>query len=148
MPKLLPKNNQVEQRWLDEARMLLPGQELFLQVEHKAEQTRRMKAMNELIAVLGRDEPETASRLSVNRLARDGKIWVHIRMLERSPLVGFIKNKDGSLEKVSVFLDPERRRRIKLMVSDGLLEEEMNAALDFPLSQSEKREFIEKGRFN
>lgn len=147
MPKLLPKANQVALAWLTAAKNLDPGDEMFLPVVDKKEATAYVKKIKELIEALGRDEPIIASQLHCYSTFRDTQLWVVIKMKERSPLVGFIKKKSGEVAKVVISHDPERRRKIRLMVSDGVPLEDINANLDSPLTPAEIREYIEKGRF-
>ena len=148
MPKLLPKANQLEERWIEAAKDLEPGGMIYLEVQDKKEQTVRMKAFNEILAKLSRDEPVLASKIKVSRSFKDRRVWVELLMLDKSPLEGYIKQPDGTIKKISVTVDPDRRRRLKLMVQDGLTRDEINDALEYPMTQSEYREFVEKGRFS
>lgn len=147
MPKLLPKNNQLEETWLEMVKQLTPGAALYLEVYDKKEQTRRMATFRYLLTKLARDEPVLASRIKVDRSFKDRRIWVELKLLIDSPLDGFVKNPDGTVTKVSVTIDPDRRRKLKLMVQDGLSIDDINAALEYPMTPTEYREFVEKGRF-
>ena len=147
MPKLLPEANAIAQAWLTQASKLQAGEELYLEVKTKPEQKSQVKLFKELIAKLARDEPVVASKLSVTYTTRDRRMWVVIKMEEISPLTGYVKGKDGSLEVLSVTVDPDRKRRIKLMVSDGIPKDQINEMLDSPMTRAEERQYIEKGRF-
>ena len=88
------------------------------------------------------------SKIDVSPVYRDRQYWVCIKMLSRSPLVGFIKGADGVVRQVEISHDPERRRKIKLMVRDGMPIEEINAALEYDITPGEEREHIQRGRFS
>ena len=105
-----------------------------------------MKKLLELREKLGRDEPVTASKIDISPKYQNDQYWVCLKMRARSPLVGFIKRKDGELTSVTIAVDTERRRKIRLMVNDCLSISEINDALENPLTKAEIREHIEKGR--
>ena len=148
MPKILPKADQIASAWLEEAKNVVEGAETFLPADTKQEAKALVKKLRELRDKMSRDEPILASMLDITQVFRDSRHWVSIRKKMSSPLVGYVKLPSGKVEKKTVAFDPDRRRKIKLMVQDGMPLEEMNAALGQALSPAEIREFIEKGRFS
>lgn len=148
MPKLLPKADQIAAAWLVEAAKVVEGAETFLPADSKAEAKILLKKLRELRDKMSRDEPILASKLDITQVFRDGRHWVSIRMKVISPLEGFVKLPDGTVERKTITFDPDRRRKIKLMVQDRMPLEEMNRVLGQALSPAEIREFIEKGRFS
>jgi len=147
MPKLLPKADTIAQEWLDKAKVLEVGKRLLISVADKSEQKYYIKKLKELREKLGRDEPVVASKLLVEAAYKGSMYLVALSMKAHSPLVGFIENADGTVIPTSIIIDPQRKRKIKLMVHDGLSQDEINAHLDKPLTRGEIREYIEKGRF-
>ena len=147
MPKLLPKADTIAQGWLDKVKSLAHGKRILINVSDKSEQKYYIKKLKELREKLGRDEPVVASRIVIASDYKGSMYLVALSMKEHSPLVGFIENVDGTVEATSIVVDPLRKRKIKLMVHDGLAIEEINTHLDSPLSRGEIREYIEKGRF-
>ena len=137
MPKILPKANALEERWLAKVIALPPGVELYLLVEDKKEQTTRGKAFRELLAKMDRFDPILASRISIKPTIRDRKMWLVLSLKEDTPLVGYTKNALGEVEEVSVEFDPERPRVIKLMWDDGLSLDEISCLLPYPLTSEE-----------
>lgn len=139
MPKILPKANTIEARWLAQLHDMAPGEELFLPASDKQDQRSKLKIFRELLAKLDRDDPVFARRVSVKPTHRDHKLWVLLSIAKDDPLVGFIKGADGVVSRVDVEFDEGRERRLKLMWRDGLSLDEMIEALDYPPTAEELR---------
>lgn len=139
MPKILPKANTIEARWLAQLHDMAPGEELFLPASDKQDQRSKLKIFRELLAKLDRDDPVFARRVSVKPTHRDHKLWVLLSIAKDDPLVGFIKGADGVVSRVDVEFDEGRERRLKLMWRDGLSLDEMTEALDYPPTAEELR---------
>lgn len=139
MPKILPKANTIEARWLAQLHDMAPGEELFLPASDKQDQRSKLKIFRELLAKLDRDDPVFARRVSVKPTHRDHKLWVLLSIAKDDPLVGFIKGADGVVSRVDVEFDVGRERRLKLMWRDGLTLDEMTEALDYPPTAEEIR---------
>jgi hypothetical protein len=146
MPKLLPKANQIEAAWLRQLCECELGTTLHFEVGDKREAKDRIKITKELLAAMSRDEPIVASRIHVYKKVADNRLFVALELRKTSPLVGFVKHPNGQVEQIVVDVDPERRRKIRCMVADGLPLDEINAILDSPLTRAEIREHMEKGR--
>lgn len=139
MPKILPKANTIEARWLAQLHDMAPGEELFLPASDKQDQRSKLKIFRELLAKLDRDDPVFARRVSVKPTHRDHKLWVLLSIAKDDPLVGFIKGADGVVSRVDVEFDEGRERRLKLIWRDGLSLDEMTEALDYPPTAEEIR---------
>lgn len=139
MPKILPKANTIETRWLAQLREMKPGDELFLPASDKQDQRSKLKIFRELLAKLDRDDPVFARSISVKPTYRDHKLWVLLSIAKDDPLVGFIKGANGVVSRIDVEFDEGRERRLKLMWRDGLTLNEMTEALDYPPTAEELR---------
>ena len=148
MPKLLPKADQIAQAWLNEAKDSPEGAETFIPADSKKEARAMVKKLRELRDKLSRDEPIVASKLDIKEVFRDSRHWVMVKKKLTSPLEGFTKLPDGTVQRKVISFDPERRRKIKLMLADGLPLEDINSILDSPMTPAETREFVEKGRLS
>ena len=144
MPKILPKAQQLEARWLEELYALDAEVELFLAASGKKDQTAKIKAFRELLAKLDRYDPILAASVLVKPAHRDRRHWVSLIRTTDDPLVGYTKEKDGTITQVGVKVDPERSRIVALMIGDGFSLDEMNAALPYPLTQEEKAKWRKK----
>jgi hypothetical protein len=85
-------------------------------------------------------EPEKAGTVVVTYTFRDRRHWVVLERVLGNPLIGFIKKKDGTLERVEVEVDPERDRRLYLMAQDGMSLEEVEE-IEGELSELEREMF-------
>jgi len=128
--------------WLKEAFNLSPGEELLLPCESKKERTllyrRFLKEQEELSKV----DPLGASSILVLTTYRKGQ-WL-LRLLRRrsSLLKGKKVLPSGEEVEISLVDDSDRKRRILLMISDGLSEEEINKLIEPPLTEEERKEYF------
>lgn len=123
--------------WFSKAKTLEIGQEIFLRVANKAEQTQLANELEKDIDEFGIADPVLASQLFVNKRIRDLKLYVTIERKFRTPFTGFLRDKNGNFEKITI--DPERYRIIKLMLKDKIqrseIEETLNGLTDDEISE-------------
>ena len=127
--------------WIEKALEAKTGEELYLPVETKDEQKILLKALKKEVEILKRIDPVVASRLVPFKRTADGKIWVGVRLVMMTPLVGFLKREDGTTERIEISHERNRLRRLQLMKADGLKIPEIED-IEGELTE-EERHFIE-----
>lgn len=143
MPKILPNLYVSEMAILRNAIEMCVGDQTFVSVENKRDQKRVEKSLREARAKLERDD-RRFSQVTITSTLRDGRLWVVVTLAP--PTQMYIKRASGEVERAKIDIDPERARLIKCMVTDRLTIEEMNNILGSPLTETEIREYITKGR--
>ena len=107
-------------QWLEKASTLAVGAKLNLIATNRKDQYSLADAIQKELSLLKKIDPILGSTLTVTRFFKGGRFWVAIEKILSAPTVGFIKNPDGSVEKVQLQeTDPDRVRRIRLMAEDG-----------------------------
>ena len=128
-------------QWLHKAAQLPAGEEIYLPVETKPEQKSLIRQYTSEIQVLKQIDAVTGSQLHVAPVYKDGKLWIVLRKLATSPVVGFQKNTlTGEIQRVSVVDDAARIRRIRLMFEDGMKQEDIEA-IEGSLTHDELKQF-------
>lgn len=124
-------------RWLETAQNLAIGAKLHLPTSSRKEQEVIFLAIHKEMNVLRKIDPEKAASLVPFKIFKDGRFWVGVEKILAIPTLGFIKNPDGSVEKVKLSsIDPERERRLRLMREDGLSLDDIEK-MEGPLSMDE-----------
>lgn len=117
-------NRDIILKWIDEALKADPGEVVHLPVENKQHLKDLTKAFHKEIQVMAEISPAKASTLKLSRTMKDGFLWLQIEKISATPLVGFIKRRNGTTERINIG-DPDRERRLKIMKEDGLTLEEI-----------------------
>jgi hypothetical protein len=131
-------------RWLEEALAQKTGEELHLPVENRNDRVALHKALQKEIDILRKIDPVPASTLIVAPRTKDGKLYVVIRKVMMTPLVGFRKLQDGTTERIEIDHSRDRWRRLKLMKDDGL---SLQQIIDIEGDLTEEEQlFIEGGK--
>jgi len=130
--------------WIEKVLTSKTGEELHLPVESKEQQKQLLKSIKKEVEILKGIDPVTASTLVPFKRVADGLLWVGIRKVMTTPLVGFIKRSDGTTERVEIKQERDRWRRLTLMKKDGLTLEEIEA-IEGELT-AEELLFIEGGK--
>lgn len=125
-------------QWINEILKKPLHTKLYIQVESKENARKGVTDFNREISVLAKIDPEKSGTLFVSFIYKDKKYWIVLERIIGNPLVGFIKNPSGEMERVTIEYDPERERRIFLMFEEGFSIEEVESA-EGKLTESEKR---------
>lgn len=114
--------------WLKKAMLLSTGQTIYIQVETKEEQKILFKGLSKELVHLRKTVPIEASTVVLGKTFRDSRYWVTIHRAAATPYTGFIKDTDGTISRIAIHHESNtRRRRLYLMVSDGITQEEIEA---------------------
>ena len=131
-------------RWLEEALQAKTGEELHLPVETRKDRKALVKALQKEVDILRKIDPVPASTLLIAEKTKDGKLYVIIRKVMMTPLVGFLKRVDGETERIEISHERDRWRRLKLMKDDGLSLQQVED-IEGDLTEEEQH-FIEGGK--
>jgi hypothetical protein len=107
-------------RWIEEALTAKTGEELHLPVETRKDRKALLKALQKEVEILRRIDPVPASTLVLSERTKDGQLYVIIKKVMMTPLVGFLKRQNGETERIEISHERDRWRRLKLMKDDGL----------------------------
>lgn len=133
-------------RWIEEALAQKTGEELHLPVETRQDRKMLQKALQKEIEILRRIDPVPASTLVLSPKTHQAQLYVVIKKVMMTPLVGFRKLQDGTTERIEIDHSRDRWRRLKLMKDDGLsLQQVIDIEGDLT---EEERFFIEGGKGN
>ena len=127
-------------KWIDKTLEQVLHAKLYISTEGKSDAKKLKDAFSKELDVLYEIEPEKAGTILISDQFKDKRFWVVLERVLGNPLLGFIKQPDGTMERVQLSFDPERERRIKLMQKDGLSLEEVEEA-EGPLSKIERSIF-------
>ena len=128
-------------RWIREAMNLRPGERLLVPCHTKKDRTSMIRQFKNTLLGYIQISPLVASKLVFLPHIEKTQFYVKIEMRAQSPLVGF-KDVEGMREKVTLSNDSDRRRRINLMISDGLHQISINNLLESPLTEDEIQEYF------
>lgn len=106
-------------KWLDLLLESETGEILHIPVEDKEQQRQLLKAFRKEVFIMSEVTPEQASKVKLYTAMKDSKLWIILEKVAGTPLVGFVKRKDGTTERVSIE-DPGKWRRLAMMKQDGL----------------------------
>lgn len=137
-------NRDILIRWIEEALAANTGEEMHLPVETRNDRKALAKALQKEVEILRRIDPVPASTLVISQRTKDAQLYVIIKKVMMTPLVGFLKRTDGTTERVEISHERDRWRRLKLMKDDGLsLKQIIDIEGDLT---DEERQFIEGGK--
>lgn len=126
--------------WLYKANELTAGQEIYVPAESRNEQKELFRQFRNELRVFREIDSESASTINIGVMFKDSRFWVVLKKHATVPTVGFIKDPDTGTQRVVLSSDKERKRRIGLMLNDGLPLEEIEA-IEGKLTDDERREF-------
>jgi len=127
-------------KWIDKALERDLHEKIYIPAETKPDAQQTVRDFKKELVLLYDLEPEKAGTVVVTSTFKDRRYWVILERTMGNPLVGFVKKKDGELERVEIEIDSEKDRRLLLMKEDGLTLEEVEE-IEGPLSEVEKEIF-------
>lgn len=129
-------------KWIDKILLCDLNQKIYIPAATRSDSQKEVANFKKELEILYNLEPEKAGSVKVAYTFKDRRHWIVLGRVLGNPLVGFLKNSDGTLEKVEIQLDSERDRRIKLMAEDGLQRHEVEK-IEGELTEIEKELFDE-----
>jgi hypothetical protein len=124
-------------KWLDKVFEQPLHAKVYIPAESKEDSTKLKKAFRDELDILYKIEPEKASTVLLGAVFKDRRFWVVLERVTGNALVGFVRNPDGTMERVKIDFDPERDRRIELMKEAGWTLEQIEQ-MEGPLTEEEK----------
>jgi len=106
-------------QWLKEISEADAGDEIFLPTDNRQLQMETIVAVKRELRIMAEIDPVKAAQIRATKVFRDGKLWVVLKKIPHSPLLGFKKLKDGAIKRVNLEDLSTKRRRWKLMKLDG-----------------------------
>ena len=96
-------------------------------MENRDIQKSYLKIFKKELQGLERVDPISANSIHIYPTLREGKFYLVLKKLKPSILVGFKKDLSGKVSKTELDEDQRTRRRISLMIEDGMTYEEIVA---------------------
>lgn len=106
-------------QWLKEISEAKAGDEIFLPTDNRQLQMETIVAVKRELRIMAEIDPVQAAQIRASKVFRDGKLWVVLKKIAHSPLLGFKKDRDGVIKRVNLEDISSKRRRWKLMRLDG-----------------------------
>ena len=114
--------------WITKASQdLETGEEFFVPMENRDIQKSYLKIFKKELQGLERVDPISSNSIHIYPTIREGKFYLVLKKLKPSILVRFKKDLAGVVSKTELDEDQRKRRRISLMIEDGLNYEEIVA---------------------
>lgn len=135
-------NRELILKWLDLLLSSETGEVMYIPVEDKNQQKALLKSFRSEISIMSEVDPERSTKIKLSTTVHDSRLWVTLEKVAGTPLVGFIKKKDGTTERVSIE-DPGRQRRLTAMKEDGYTLQQV-VEIEGELSK-EEADFIKGG---
>ena len=145
--KRMTKPNPLAYSWFQQALELESEEEIFIPVSSRIEQKTLTKDIKKVIAEYSIVDKIQASKIDVRGVFQDSKMWVKLFIKITSPLIGFKKGSDGSMERIVLQDEGERKRQIKLMLHDNIDKDEVIKRMKLSIPEQEYlfREVMEDG---
>ncbi len=143
----MTKPNPLAYSWFQQALELESEEEIFIPVSSRIEQKTLTKDIKKVIAEYSIVDKIQASKIDVRGVFQDSKMWVKLFIKITSPLIGFKKGSDGSMERIVLQDEGERKRQIKLMLHDNIDKDEVIKRMKLSIPEQEYlfREVMEDG---
>ena len=116
---------ELTRQWIDKALLQPLHAKIHIPAVSKADSIKLLKSFKKELDILYKTDPENASTLLITTLYKESHFWIVIERIVGNALVGFLKNPDGTTERITLDYDPERDRRIELMKKYGFTDEEI-----------------------
>lgn len=130
-------NRELAIEWLNRLPTINFGEELFIPVGSRREQKTVETVFQREKRILSQIDPEQASQTHIYSTFRDQKFWVVLRRVDATQATGFLKDTEGTIQKLTID-QSQRQRRLDLMIKDGLSLQEIEE-IEGLLSNEEKR---------
>jgi hypothetical protein len=127
--------------WFAQALELPEGDRLFIVVQDRPEQTRVRRGLNELKEAYKEINPVDASKILITKDHMNLQLYVRIDKSKKSMAKGFIKDVNGVIREISLDDDPDRDRRIMLIVRDGYNQDEVEEFMG-GLTDNERKKYF------
>ena len=124
--------------WLNKVEDIDIGDTIYIPTDSRKAARTLSTIFRKEIKILSDVDPIRAGRIFLGVQAKDSSWWITLTRVATSPLVGFIKSKQGDVIR-TVLDDPERPRRLRLMREDGYTLEEIEE-IEGKLSDEEEED--------
>lgn len=111
------------QTWFEKAKLLKPGQSVFVACSTSKEQTIVARSLRKLKEIYMDVDTQEAMSIQIGTMTREGKLFVYLKKIMATPTIGYLRDTTGELSKIDISAEIDRKRMIKLMLRDGLTKE-------------------------
>jgi hypothetical protein len=126
--------------WLHQALGMEPGDELYLEAESRFLQRQLFERYKKGLEKLKELNPEFLHLSLTMKQSKDSRLWIVVTKVQAMPKTGFIKRKDGTIEKTWSY-SKAVIRRVSLMLEDNYSKDEI--ALVEGISLSDMDELVQ-----
>lgn len=131
--------SEITKVWFEQAVRLQVNEAIFVRVADKKEQTALANEFEKEREIYSELDPVHASQIFINKTLMDRKQYVVLERKFRTPFTAFFRDSQGKFSSVTI--DPERKRIIKVMITDGRDRTEIESTLN-GLTDEEREEFF------
>ena len=131
--------SEITKVWFEQAVRLQVNEAIFVRVADKKEQTALANEFEKEREIYSELDPVHASQIFINKTLMDRKLYVVLERKFRTPFTAFFRDSQGKFSSVTI--DPERKRIIKVMITDGRDRTEIESTLN-GLTDEEREEFF------
>ena len=131
--------SEITKVWFEQAVRLQVNEAIFVRVADKKEQTALANEFEKEREIYSELDPVHASQIFINKTLMDRKQYVVLERKFRTPFTAFFRDSQGKFSSVTI--DPERKRFIKVMITDGRDRTEIESTLN-GLTDEEREEFF------
>lgn len=113
------------QTWFEKAKLLNPGQSIFVSCSSSKEQTVVARSLRKLKEIYMDVDTQEAMSIQIGTMTKEGKLIVFLKKIMVTPTIGYLRDTTGELSKIDITQEIDRKRMIKLMLRDGLKKEDI-----------------------
>jgi DNA-directed RNA polymerase specialized sigma subunit len=84
-----------------------------------------MKALENELKILSIIDPIESNKIQIYDRVMDSRMWVILLRVASNPTMGFKRNTVGTFEKVSLKLESDKSRMVRLMLDDDYTVEQI-----------------------
>jgi hypothetical protein len=129
------------QTWFEKAKLLNPGQSIFVSCSSSKEQTVVARSLRKLKEIYMDVDTQEAMSIQIGTMTKEGKLFVFLKKIMVTPTIGYLRDTTGELSKIDITQEIDRKRMIKLMLRDGLKKEDIIDNLGGLTAEEEKTYF-------
>lgn len=129
------------QTWFEKAKLLNPGQSIFVSCSSSKEQTVVARSLRKLKEIYMDVDTQEAMSIQIGTMTKEGKLFVFLKKIMATPTIGYLRDTTGELSKIDITQEIDRKRMIKLMLRDGLKKEDIIDNLGGLTAEEEKTYF-------
>ena len=105
-------------KWLQEGLALKSEEELYIPADSKANQADLYNLLRRELGILRQVDAENAAKLRISTVYKDRQFWIILKKISLTPLVAFKKDAEGTVTRVTISNERDKRRLERLKGED------------------------------